>query len=228
MQKPMTEKNAKSKSTIVILGLLLIGLVSVYAFFKWKNNSPYEQTVHTETGTIADSLQDTLAKADTAKHTMAKEKRVVMDILDPVDPEYPIPPIDPIWPIDPGVPIEPDPVGIEYHAETINHDSALKKVFDVVEEMPTYIDGEKAFYEFAAKNIVYPAKDKEEGKEGNVYLSVIVELDGTLSDITVKKAYSQAAGIEAVRVAKLTKWNPGKMWGKPVRVKMFLPFKFRL
>jgi periplasmic protein TonB len=226
MQKPMTEKNAKSKSTIVFLGLLLIGLVSVYAFFKWKDNSPYEQTVHTETGTIADSLQDTLAKADTATHTMAKEKRVVMDILDPVDPEYPIPPLDPAGPEHPNAP--QDPVVPEYPSESINHDSDLKKVFDVVEEMPTYIDGEKAFYEFAAKNIVYPAKDKEEGKEGNVYLSVIVELDGTLSDITVKKAYSQAAGIEAVRVAKLTKWNPGKMWGKPVRVKMFLPFKFKL
>ena len=88
----------------------------------------------------------------------------------------------------------------------------------VTEKMPSFPGGPEKLNMFLAKNIRYPAADKENNTQGKVILQYTVEKDGSLSDIKVVRAPSPAMGTEAARVLSLSpKWKPGMQNGKPVR-----------
>ncbi|HEY4198497.1 MAG TPA: TonB family protein, partial [Mucilaginibacter sp.] len=79
-----------------------------------------------------------------------------------------------------------------------------------VEVLPTPYGGAAAWARFLQKNIHYPARATEEGKQGKVMLSFIVEKDGTLTNITVDRPMGFGLDEEAVRVLKLAPaWKPG-------------------
>jgi TonB family protein len=82
-----------------------------------------------------------------------------------------------------------------------------------------------------AKNLQYPAHEREQGKSGTVYIWFVVETDGSISNVTVAKGVPGATGLnnEAIRViSTMPKWNPGKMNDRPVRVHMTQPVRFTL
>ena len=99
----------------------------------------------------------------------------------------------------------------------------------IVEQMPIFSGGEEAMYNWLAENIKYPQVAKETGITGTVIVSFIVERDGSISNITIRKDIGGGCGEEAVRVVKLMpKWKPGKQKGAPVRVQYNLPIRFSL
>lgn len=102
-------------------------------------------------------------------------------------------------------------------------------VFVVVEYMLEYPGGEDALMRFIQKNIQYPKMEKESDIQGRVIIKFIVNEDGSLSDITVKKSVSPGLDNEALRVVKLMpKFKPGIDHGKTVRVQFMLPIMFKL
>lgn len=102
-------------------------------------------------------------------------------------------------------------------------------VFSVVEQMPEFPGGDEARMLFLSKNIKYPRSAKEDGIQGNVYATFVVEKDGTLSDIKILRGLSSDINAEVIRVINLfPKWNPGKQRGKVVRVQYSMPFRFLL
>jgi TonB family protein len=102
-------------------------------------------------------------------------------------------------------------------------------VYQIVEEMPQYPGGEQAMMDFVSKNVVYPKEAQEKGISGRVFVSFIVEKDGSVNEVEVKKGIGGGCDDEAVRVIKaMPKWKPGKMKGKPVRVSYMMPITFRL
>lgn len=97
------------------------------------------------------------------------------------------------------------------------------------QEMPSFPSGEEAFNRFLQKNLVYPAVAKEQGISGTVYVTFIVNEDGSISDVKVLKGISAELDAEAVRViSMMPKWNFGKQDGKAVKVQMTLPINFAL
>ena len=103
------------------------------------------------------------------------------------------------------------------------------KVFDVVEQMPSFKGGDAALMEYLQKNIKYPVIAEENGIQGRVVTTFVVERDGSITDVKVIKSVDPALDKEAVRVVKsMPKWNPGKQNGAAVRVKFTLPVTFRL
>ena len=89
--------------------------------------------------------------------------------------------------------------------------------------------GEKARQKYLANNIQYPAIAQKNNIEGIVYVSFIIETDGTLTDIKIIKGIGAGCDEEVVRVIKnMPKWKPGKQNGKTVRVKINMPVKFSL
>jgi TonB family protein len=102
-------------------------------------------------------------------------------------------------------------------------------VYQIVEEMPQYPGGENALMDYVSKNVVYPKEAQEKGISGRVFVSFIVEKDGSVSNVDVKRGIGGGCDDEAVRVIKaMPKWKPGKMKGKPVRVSYMMPITFRL
>ena len=103
------------------------------------------------------------------------------------------------------------------------------KVFDVVEEMPQFPGGQAALLEYLSKNIKYPVVAEENGVQGRVIVTFVVERDGSITDVKVVKSVDPSLDKEAARVVKsMPKWQPGKQNGSAVRVKYTVPVTFRL
>lgn len=103
------------------------------------------------------------------------------------------------------------------------------KVFDVVEEMPSFPGGNGALMSYLASNIKYPVVAQENGVQGRVSVSFVVERDGSISDVRVARSVDPSLDREAQRVVKsMPRWKPGKQNGSAVRVKYTVPVVFRL
>ena len=103
------------------------------------------------------------------------------------------------------------------------------KVFDVVEEMPQFPGGQAALLEYLSKNIKYPVVAEENGVQGRVIVTFVVERVGSITDVKVVKSVDPSLDKEAARVVKsMPKWQPGKQNGSAVRVKYTVPVTFRL
>ena len=103
------------------------------------------------------------------------------------------------------------------------------KVFDVVEEMPSFPGGNAALMSYLSSNTKYPVVAQENGVQGRVIVSFVVERDGSISDVKVARSVDPSLDREAQRVVKsMPKWKPGKQNGSAVRVKYTVPVVFRL
>ena len=104
-----------------------------------------------------------------------------------------------------------------------------EKVFDMVEQMPTFPGGQQELMSYLGKNIKYPTIAQENGTQGRVIIQFVVERDGTITDVHVARGVDPYLDKEAVRVVQsMPKWIPGKQNGKAVRVKFTVPVMFRL
>ncbi|HWD88858.1 MAG TPA: TonB family protein [Mucilaginibacter sp.] len=103
------------------------------------------------------------------------------------------------------------------------------KIFTAVEQEPTPAGGIQKFYEYLAKNIRYPAVAKENNVQGKVFLTFVVEKDGSITDVKVLRGIGNGCDEEAVRVLRnAPKWKPGIQNGRPVRVQYQVPVSFAL
>ena len=104
-----------------------------------------------------------------------------------------------------------------------------EKVFEVVEQMPSFPGGDKALLEYLSSNIKYPVVAQENGVQGRVVVSSVVEKDGSITDVKVVRSVDPSLDKEAQRVVKsMPKWIPGKQNGSAVRVKYNVPVSFKL
>ena len=102
-------------------------------------------------------------------------------------------------------------------------------VFMVVEQQAEFPGGLEAMMKFLVKNMKYPAIARRMGIEGSVFVSFVVDKEGSISDLKVIKGISAECDQEAIRVVKMMPpWKPGKQNGKPVKSRFVLPIKFRL
>ncbi|MAM05706.1 MAG: energy transducer TonB [Flavobacteriales bacterium] len=101
--------------------------------------------------------------------------------------------------------------------------------FMVVENMPEFPGGDLGLMKYIQKNVRYPAIAKEYNITGKVYVSFIVDKQGTVTNVKIVRGVDKNLDAEAVRVVKsLPKYKPGKQRGKPVRVMFTIPINFTL
>jgi len=82
---------------------------------------------------------------------------------------------------------------------------------------------------YLSQNIKYPVVAEENGIQGRVVLTFVIERDGSITDVKVVKSIDPSLDAEAKRVIRsMPKWNPGKQSGAAVRVKYTIPVTFRL
>lgn len=103
------------------------------------------------------------------------------------------------------------------------------RVYDVVEQMPSFPGGTSGLMTYLSQNTRYPAEAQETCAQGRVVVSFVVEKDGHISDVTVVRSVEPSLDKEAVRVVRnMPRWTPGKQGGEPVRVRYNVPVSFRL
>lgn len=102
-------------------------------------------------------------------------------------------------------------------------------VYYIVEEMPVYPGGDPALRDFIAKNVKYPEKAQEKGIQGRVYVTFIVDVDGSITGAKIARGVDPSLDNEAIRVVNSSpKWTPGKQDGEAVKVSYTVPITFAL
>lgn len=103
------------------------------------------------------------------------------------------------------------------------------RVYDVVEQMPSFPGGISGLRTYLNQNIRYPAEAQENCVQGRVVVSFVVGKDGHISDVTVLRSVDPSLDKEAIRVVRnMPRWTPGKQGGEPVKVRYNVPVSFRL
>lgn len=100
-------------------------------------------------------------------------------------------------------------------------------IYNMAEIMPRFPGGANAMNQYIAENIVYPDSAVGQGVKGNVYISFIVEKDGSLSDIKEARPQDKYLIKEAIRMAStMPKWEPGYNGENAVRVRVTILIKY--
>lgn len=111
----------------------------------------------------------------------------------------------------------------------LNAQEAESKDTIITEAAPEYPGGDEARIKFLIENIVYPQIAKEANIYGIVYISFIVEKDGSISNVKVLRGIGGGCDEEAIRVVKMMpKWKAGIQNGVPKRAQMYMPISFIL
>ena len=101
------------------------------------------------------------------------------------------------------------------------------KVYNVVEQMPTFPGGEEALLNYISEHIKYPSVALEQGIQGTVMLRFVVTGTGEIGEVQILKGLDPYCDREAKRVvASLPKFIPGKQQGRPVSVWYTCPIRF--
>jgi TonB family protein len=102
------------------------------------------------------------------------------------------------------------------------------RIYEVVEQMPSFPGGQGALMQYLANNIKYPVTAKEDGVQGRVVVSFVVESNGSITDVQVVRSVDPSLDHEVQRVVRsMPKWIPGKQKGQAVRVRYNIPVSFR-
>lgn len=130
--------------------------------------------------------------------------------------------------------------GFEYEADAsksldlISYDdeeeAAEEEVFYLVEQMPSFNGGTiKDFQNYISFHLTYPKEAIEMGIEGTVFVQFTVDKTGKVTDIKILHGVNELLDKEAIRIIRSSPlWTPGKQRGKPVKVTMVVPVKFKL
>ncbi|MGE5429216.1 MAG: energy transducer TonB [Methylococcaceae bacterium] len=111
----------------------------------------------------------------------------------------------------------------------IVEDTVEEAPYTIVEQMPEFPGGEAALRKYLAQNIKYPRIATENGVQGKVFVSFVVDKNGSIGTVKVVRGVDSALDAEAVRVVKaMPHWIPGKQNGETVRVSYTIPINFVL
>ncbi|WP_421827763.1 TonB family protein [Larkinella sp.] len=114
-------------------------------------------------------------------------------------------------------------------AEKLTAEQDKEHIFTVVEKHPEFPGGMIGLTRFIHENLRYPEAAQKAHVSGKVFLSFVINTDGSFQDIQVLKGFGFGADEEAIRVLKaMPRWKPAMQNGKLVRVKYNLPIKFEL
>lgn len=103
------------------------------------------------------------------------------------------------------------------------------EVFEFVDVEASFVGGPTEMMKYLIDNIEYPAISVEAHEEGKVYVSFVIEKDGSVTNIEVERGVSKELDREAKRVVKsFPKWIPGEKGMQPVRTRVRLPIVFTL
>lgn len=123
---------------------------------------------------------------------------------------------------DENAPLTVEPVG--NGPSVVEEDNTIYNTAGI-EVKPDFPGGLEKFYKYVGKNFQVP---EEEGLKGKVFVTFVVEKDGSLTDIKVLRDIGYGTGKEAIRVLKsCPRWNPGEQNGKKVRVLYSLPISIQ-
>lgn len=104
-----------------------------------------------------------------------------------------------------------------------------EQIFTIVEDQPEFPGGHSAMMQYLNQNLRYPTMAREAGIQGTVFVTFVVERDGSITDVRIVRGLGGGLDEEALRVVRnMPSWTPGRQRGQAVRVQFNLPIRFVL
>ncbi len=221
-EKKSPKANLENKKLMFIQIGLIISLAVAWAVFEIKS---YDKIEFADVGRTVEVVEEEMVEITKQEQKpqpveVPKQTTQIQVVEDDVEVED----------IEINADVDQNEVIEEYVAPEIEEEDIQEaEIFTIVEEMPDFPGGTQKLADYLAKNIKYPQMARESGIQGRVFISFVVEPDGSVSNINVMRSLGGGCDEEAVRVVKsMPKWKPGKQRGKPVRVSYILPVNFKL
>lgn len=220
------KKNASASLENKSHDFLLMGLVVALGFlfivFEWstvdvKKTAPIMTDEYFVT---EDLVPVTIQKPNLPPPALAAPPRVIAPVIKPVENNVDVDPVE-VVPTDEPITYEPVVTEPEVIDEDIIHVRA--------EIQPSFPGGPDAMMKFLKENLKFPSICAENGIQGRVVVSFVVNKNGSIEQVEVLSGVHERLDAEAVRVVKLMPtWSPGQMQGHAVRTKFILPVTFRM
>lgn len=221
-----TKKSAKadleSKKTMFIEIGLVIALAAVLFAFEWKSYEKIELSLASRVvdDTPEEMIEITQHEKPPPPPAPPQQTTIIEIVEDDMEIEDDIE-ID--------VEADQETEVEEYIPVEEEEEEEEAQIFTVVESMPDFPGGDEARIKYLNENIKYPQMARESGIQGRVFVTFVVEKDGSVTDVRVLRGIGGGCDEEAIRVIKnMPKWDPGKQRGKPVRVQFNMPILFKL
>jgi TonB family protein len=115
------------------------------------------------------------------------------------------------------------------YVENIEVSDNDNQINEFTEQDAEYIGGASALYSYIGRNINYPQSAIEEQIQGKVFISFIIETDGSISNVKIDKGIVTELNNEAIRIVKsMPRWKPAYNNGKAVISSYVIPVNFKL
>ena len=222
-KKKSKKADLENKKVIFIEIGLIIALAAVLVAFEWKS---YEkQEIDLATRAVDDTPEEMIEITQHEKPPPPPKPPQQTTIIEIVEDDMEIEDE-----IEIDVEADEETVMQDYiPVEEEEEEEEEAQIFTVVESMPTFPGGDVARIKYLNENIQYPQMARESGIQGRVFVTFVVEKDGSVTDVRVLRGIGGGCDEEAVMVIKnMPKWVPGKQRGKPVRVQFNMPILFKL
>ena len=220
--KKNPEVDLEKKRSLFLVAGYVVALAVVLTAFEWKT---FDRSATDLGQLIIDDLEEEIIP-------------ITEQEIKPPPPPPPPPPAPIIEIVEDDVEIEDEVEIMDVEAdqeteiieiEPVEEESNEPDFFTIVEDMPQFPGGDAALLKYIASNVEYPPIAKENGITGVVYVSYIVDKDGSIKDVKVVRGADPFLDKEATRVVKTLKgYKPGKQRGKPVPVQFTIPIRFVL
>ncbi|WP_372950125.1 TonB family protein [Mariniphaga sp.] len=208
-------KSPKIAHVKIILGVLTaVALIIMFACEQKETVEQEQQMIDNETITIKSTLlDDGRMKIEGTFEDMEEFKKRYSDVN--------------------SFKIETDSLGniflVQKKEEVPKILDSEEQIFFIVEDMPEFPGGELELRKFIANNIEYPKAAQENGVQGRVYVTFVVDKNGEVANAKIARGVDPALDKEALRVVNsLPKWIPGKQRGQSVNVSYTVPINFAL
>lgn len=218
----------RGKTMSVLMGFI-VGLAVLYVGFEW---STQDVMVVDETEQVQDVIAEEEIEITRQENTPPPPPPpaapAVAEVLTVVDDDVELADVE-IASSEDDASVAQQETYVAPVVEEEEEEEAAQQIFTVVEKQPEFPGGMAELMKFLAKSIKYPVIAQENGIQGRVVCSFVVNRDGSIVDIQVMRGVDPSLDKEAVRViGTMPKWKPGEQRGKPVRVRFILPVQFRL
>jgi len=226
MQNKKSKKaDLENKKGVFFLFGLIISLGMVLLAFQW-NTPPKEITVLENTSFVPDEILFIPRTKNEEKKVLPKP--VILPSFELVSNDTPTDENPDWFETDPaeGNPVNFNELILTSHQKNVDIE---EEIVNFAEVMPEFPGGILSLQKFIANAIKYPVIAQENGIQGKVFVSFVIDEFGNVTRTNIVRSVDASLDNEALRVIRsLPKWKPGMQGGKALKVRYYVPINFEL